>query len=247
MAPGVQVLGLRNPGSFLDERFPAARIGARYFRGSGTSQAAAVVSGATALLLDKYPNLTPDMVKAAFSASGVPLKTSKGVELEKGAERIDVKAAAWKAPAVALGLINSAQPFAPATGLGSLEASRGSFHLVDADGSVLQGEVDLFGNAWDPTSWAARSWSGSTWTGDLWLGSTWSGSIWSGRSWSGGLWDGHTWTGSTWSGSTWSGSTWSGSTWSGSTWSGRSWSGSTWSGSTWSSADWGTPSPEVGA
>ena len=45
VAPGTGVISLRVPGSTLDEEFPAARIGDDFFRGSGTSQAAAVVSG----------------------------------------------------------------------------------------------------------------------------------------------------------------------------------------------------------
>ena len=50
VAPGVAIVSTRVPGSFLDEAFPAARIGDG-FRGSGTSQSAAVVSGAAALLI----------------------------------------------------------------------------------------------------------------------------------------------------------------------------------------------------
>jgi serine protease AprX len=233
MAPGVKIVGLRDPGSFLDTMYPAGRRGERFFRGSGTSQAAAVVSGATALLLQKFPSMSPDDVKAAFSATGVPLKTSKGVDLEKGAERIDVKAAADKGWDVLRGRIRSDQWFAPATGLGSLDASRGSYHLVDANGVALTGEVDIFGSAWDGRSWSAAAWDGRSWSGDTWLGRSWSGSTWSGSTWSGDLWDGRSWSGRSWSGSTWSGSTWSGSTWSGSTWSGSTWSGSTWSGSGW--------------
>jgi serine protease AprX len=182
------------------------------------------------------------MVKAAFAVTGMALKTSTGVELEKGAERIDVKAAAGKVADVLAGKIKSAQGFVPATGVGSIDASRGSYHLVDGNGSVLQGELDIFGNPWDGSAWSSRSWTGSTWSGDLWLGSSWNGSTWSGRTWTGNIWDGRTWSGSTWNGSTWNGSTWNGSSWSGSSWSGSSWSGSTWSGSTWSSALWG---PEV--
>ena len=34
VAPGVYILGLRVPGSTLDQQYPAARIGTRYFRGS---------------------------------------------------------------------------------------------------------------------------------------------------------------------------------------------------------------------
>ena len=63
VAPGTAILSERVPGSFLDEAFPAARIGGG-FRGSGTSQAAAVASGAAALLDRRSPGLDPDEVKA---------------------------------------------------------------------------------------------------------------------------------------------------------------------------------------
>ena len=45
VAPGTGIVSLRVPGSTLDTEFPAARVGDGFFRGSGTSQAAAVVSG----------------------------------------------------------------------------------------------------------------------------------------------------------------------------------------------------------
>jgi serine protease AprX len=63
VAPGVHLLGLRDPGSAIDQEVPSARVGTRFFRGTGTSQAAAVVSGAAALLLQRFPSLTPDQVK----------------------------------------------------------------------------------------------------------------------------------------------------------------------------------------
>ena len=58
-------MSLRDPGSFIDDQFGAtATVNNRFFLGSGTSQAAAVVSGAAALLLSQRPGLTPDQVKA---------------------------------------------------------------------------------------------------------------------------------------------------------------------------------------
>jgi serine protease AprX len=53
VAPGVGIVSAGVPGSKLYETYPAARVGNRLLRGSGTSQAAAVVSGAAALLLDR--------------------------------------------------------------------------------------------------------------------------------------------------------------------------------------------------
>ena len=63
-APGTHIVSLRDPGSFVDDTFGAtATVSNRFFLGSGTSQAAAVVSGAAALLLSQRPWLTPDQVK----------------------------------------------------------------------------------------------------------------------------------------------------------------------------------------
>ena len=55
MALGSHVQGLRVPNSGIDGKHSGGRIGDRYFRGSGTSQSTAIVSGAVALILQKYP------------------------------------------------------------------------------------------------------------------------------------------------------------------------------------------------
>jgi serine protease AprX len=243
VAPGRSVQSLRVPGSYIDETYPSGRVATtdgsepRYFRGSGTSQAAAFVSGTAALLLQQRPDLTPDQVKALLTSSADPIAgTDRRLQ---GAGLIDVSRAV-RTPASG----PSVQTFPPSTGTGSLEAARGSHHVVDPDtGVALTGEVDIFGRSWSGRSWSGSSWSGSswsdgTWNGSSWSGSSWSGSSWSGRSWSGSSWSGSSWSGSSWSGSSWSGRSWSGSSWSGSSWSGRSWSGSSWSGSSWSGNRW---------
>ena len=100
--------------------------------------------------------------------------------------------------------------------MGSIDAARGSFHLVDPNnGKVLEGEVDLSGAAWDPSTWSAAALAGRTWTGNQWMGRTWTGGSWSGRTWTGSTWSGRTWSGRTWTGRTWTGGDWSGHTWSG--------------------------------
>ena len=48
-------MSLRDPGSVVDTEYPGAVVDTRFFKGSGTSQAAAVVSGAVALLLQQRP------------------------------------------------------------------------------------------------------------------------------------------------------------------------------------------------
>ena len=233
VAPGQSVVSLRTPGSYLDLAHPGARVGnSRFFRGSGTSQSAAVVSGAAAVLLSQRPGLSPDQVKYLLKASAAPLPNVDRQAM--GAGLINLKAAKDRAtPLPAL----ATQLFPMSTGAGSLELARGSVHVV-ADGVPLTGEQDIFGSPFVSASWAVSALLGTGWIGGSWNGNTWSGNTWSGNTWSGNTWSGNTWSGNTWSGNTWSGNTWSGNTWSGNTWSGNTWSGNTWSGNTWSADAW---------
>ena len=239
VAPGQSVVSLRVPGGNLDAAYPGARTGERFFRGTGTSQSAAVVSGAAALLLEQRPELTPDQVKALLTGSARQLPLADA--LAQGSGLIDLAAASAAATP------NAVQTWERATGTGSLEGSRGSVH-VGHNGKELRGETDFLGKKWDAGKFSVAlqkavesrgPLQGLTWSGLTWSGLTWSGLTWSGLTWSGLTWSGLTWSGLTWSGLTWSGLTWSGLTWSGLTWSGLTWSGLTWSGLTWSGVSWG--------
>ena len=239
VAPGRSVVSLRVPGSAIDTAAPAARVGhSRFFRGSGTSQAAAMVSGAAALVISQRPTITPDQVKGLLMGTA---ETLEGKDPRaQGAGALDLgKAIDDPTPQVV-------QTWETSDGTGSLDAARGSQHLEN-NGVTLDGERDIFGNPWDGRTWSAdawngRTWSGGTWNGSVWTGSTWSGSSWSGSAWTGSSWSGSSWSGSAWTGSSWSGSAWTGRTWSGSVWTGSAWTGSTWSGGPWSSAAWGNES-----
>jgi serine protease AprX len=229
-APGVHIVSLRDPGSFIDNQFSAtAAVGSRFFLGSGTSQAAAVVSGAAALLLSQRPWLTPDQVKALLDSHP---HSMNGRSSAKGSGELNL-AAVLNAPTP-----DAAQTWSNSNGTGSLEASRGSHHVVDPYGNALAGEQDIFGHAVDKRALAAAETNATAWNRGTFNGSSWSGSSWSGSSWSGSSWSGASWSGSSWSGSSWSGSSWSGASWSGSSWSGASWSGASWSGSSWSDDAW---------
>jgi serine protease AprX len=228
-APGRSIVSLRNPGSYVDSANPGARYASRYLKGSGSSQAAAVVSGAVALMLDQRPGLRPDQVKALLrgTASAVPLADAAG----RGAGEVNV-ASASLTPAP-----STTQTWARSTGTGRLEAARGTQHVADGD-VELTGERDILGT-WSATKWAAASsagtaWVGGRWNGRPWTGGCWCASTWAGKSWSPAAWSGRSWSGRSWSGRSWSGRSWSGRSWSGADWQGRSWSGRSWSGRSWS-------------
>ncbi|MHB8717616.1 MAG: S8 family serine peptidase [Candidatus Dormibacteria bacterium] len=264
VAPGVHIESLRDPGSYIDTLFGStATVATRFFLGSGTSQATAVVSGAAALLVQQHPSWSPDQIKYVLTHTATPLAGQPSNR--QGHGEINLRAA-LKADADSDA---SSQSYGWSSGLGTLDGSRGNVHLVaNTNGAVLSGEVDvtgkgwssaleaslestgsawtggvfngsaLTGSGWSGSGWSGSGWSGSGWSGTNWQNAAWTGSGWSGSGWSGSGWSSNSWTGSGWSGSGWSGSGWSGSGWSGSGWSGSGWSGSGWSGSGWSGAAW---------
>ncbi len=219
VAPGRSIQGLRVPGSFIDQTYPTGRISDHFFRGSGTSQAAALISGAAALVIDQRPGIDPDQLKALLTSTAQPLSSAdvRG----QGAGMIDLRAALRTATP------HATQAWAPSTGTGSLEKARGGVHLV-SQGVALRGERDIFGRRFRSASMAAAEAAGTSWSGGTWNGSAWTGNEWSGNEWSA----------NEWSGLSWSGNEWSANEWSANEWSANEWSANEWSSDQWLSADW---------
>ena len=228
-APGRSVASLRAVGSSSDDANGAGRVGSQLVRGSGTSQASAVVSGAAALLLQARPELTPDQVKQLLVSTAAKPEEADRPLVGAGYLRIDKALQAKVAWVV--------QPWAQATGTGTLDGARGSVRVV-RDGVALEGEMDVFGRDWSGAKWSADSWSGAKWSGAKWSGAKWSADAWSGAKWSGAKWSADSWAGTAWSGARWSSEFWSGAKWSGAKWSGDSFTGAKWSGAKWSSGGW---------
>jgi serine protease AprX len=236
IAPGAHIQSLRVPGSFLDQEHPGGVIGDRFFRGSGSSQATAVVSGALALLFQEHPSMSPDQAKALLKTEANRLRPSSGFGTEQGTQALRLDTALIGSVPIAT------QIYPRSTGLGTLEGARGSLHLVRG-GVPLQGEKDIFGARFDAAAMAAleaaaNSWSGGTWNGNRWTGNDWSGNEWSGNTWSGSDWAGNAWSSNQWSGNQWTGNSWGGNSWGGNSWGGNSWGGNSWGGNSWGGNEW---------
>jgi len=248
LAPGVTIVSNRAVGSTIDQMYPDARIGASYFKGTGTSQAAAIVSGIVALMYQANPSLTPDQVKAVLkgTAKGYLVSTWGGGNLVVDAYDAATDARTpWMYPNPNAGKVRS-------NGLGSLELSRGSLHVYadlpadglgaqDADGQLdpVTGEVDVLGqpwsaSAWSSTGWSATAWSASAWAGIGWEATGWSSTGWSATGWTAAGWSATGWTGASWEATSWSSTGWSATGWSSTGWSSTAWSGAAWSGAAWS-------------
>ena len=218
VAPGAYVMGLNVPGSTLATNFPNAVFG-RYIRGSGTSQAAAMVSGAVADVLSANPSLTPDQVKAALMGTATRIAVNNPNFV--GAGLLNVSGAVSALPSL------TRQTWSPALGTGSLEAARGNAHVA-YNGVTLTGEQDIFGNPWVPAvivpaEQACIAWNGGTYNNGLWTGTGWSSVTWSSVTWSSVTWSSVTWSSVTWSSVTWSSVTWSSVTWSSALWASSAW------------------------
>ncbi len=241
-APGTTVLSLRTPGGRVDVENPNSAVADRYMRGTGSSQAAAAISGSVAVLLEARPDLTPDEVKAILIASA-------RTDVPGSDAMVDVEAA-LTTPVPA----NATQTWERSVGTGTLDGARGT-DIVTINGQALIGE-NTFAGPFDNADWLAALTTDGTWWETLsinpLLSSSWYDGWWSlnisvdtsivtnlapttvnttttvlkrttsllGRS----LFSRTAPAISSWSGSSWSGSSWSGSSWSGSSWSGSSWS-----------------------
>src|SRR3954469_23724109 len=233
LAPGVSIVSDRAIGSTVDAFRPVARLGATMFKGSGTSQAAAVVAGVAARMLDVDPTLTNDELKGVLMATAARRLAGPGA----GAGVIDAAAAIVavtppkKGPAPVLPLANAG--LKPSTGAGSLEGSRGTLHVYgdrDGDGTPepIAGEIDALGRAWNAAAFGAAPWSVTTWEGSAWAplateiagagGSApagpaapivaWDPSYWGATSWVEANWDAKFWGAKFWGAKFWGTGLW---------------------------------------
>jgi serine protease AprX len=204
VAPGVNIVAHRATGSTVDALRPAARVGDHYFKGTGTSQAAAVVSGVAARMFAANPRLTPDEAKAALvGTASRHLAGQPGA----GAGLVDAAAAVTAAArrSYAGRTLNAGRE--RSTGLGSLDISRGSFKPYTdwkerGKPEQVASEFDVLGGPWDAAAWAARTWTASSWASSPWARFTtvaeeWEAAVpvtrWSGLGWDEGSWTARHW------------------------------------------------------
>ncbi|HEV2889792.1 MAG TPA: S8 family peptidase [Frankiaceae bacterium] len=206
VAPGARLISLRSAGSYVEEHAgPGQLAGTPYRRGSGTSMAAAVTSGAVALLLQRHADWTPDRVKYALTSTAgkVAARDSRLV----GAGLLNV----LRADTARNGLANTGL-YTPAQGTGSLQDSRGTVVVgsckdaaecakCDVDGGcpAITGENTAQGKAYNGSQYAAANWTDSSWYTSQWaaplLDTGWYGNSWLGNSWLGNSWLGSSWYG----------------------------------------------------
>ncbi len=156
VAPGTNIIArLVNQNMGLANSHPANKVGDQYFRMSGTSMAAPMVSAGVALLLQDEPNLTPDQVKYRLLATAN--KSWSGYSSSKtGAGYLDIYAA-----------ITGTSTQSANTGLrASSLLSTGSKPI--AWNSVGWNSVGWNSVGWNSVGWNSVGWNSVGWNSDYW-------------------------------------------------------------------------------
>jgi serine protease AprX len=91
LAPGFHIGSLTATGSTLELKYPNLKLSGGYFRLNGTSQAAPVVAGAAALMLQANPGLTAHTVKGLLQYTSQRVKTLD--VMTQGAGQVNVAGA----------------------------------------------------------------------------------------------------------------------------------------------------------
>ncbi|NIR62525.1 MAG: S8 family serine peptidase, partial [candidate division Zixibacteria bacterium] len=203
VAPGAHITSLMKNNAYLIKQEIAQPVGRNYYQLAGTSQATAVVSGLSALILSKHPELTPDQVKLRIMGTSFVWVDPESTEAlysmwQQGAGRINAYDAVF---AEIEGLANEGMDIW-ADLAGDIHYEGYSYYDETDAVYKLRGDFGTWSGGYGVWSGDYGVWSGGygVWSGDygVWSGDygVWSGDygVWSGGYgvWSGdyGVWSG---------------------------------------------------------
>jgi serine protease AprX len=166
VAPGTDIIArLVNQNMGLAAAHPANKVGTQYFRMSGTSMAAPMVSGAVAMLLQDEPGLTPDQVK--YRLMSTANSSWPGYIASKmGAGYLDIYAAvnATSTDVDNNGIIPSQLL---ATGPDAIDFVSVGWNSVGWN-SVGWNSVGWNSVGWNSVGWNSVGWNSVGWNSDYW-------------------------------------------------------------------------------
>jgi serine protease AprX len=167
-APGARIVSNLAPGSAFASMCPTCVLTGGMIRAGGTSMAAPMVAGAAALLLERYPSLTPDQVKGVLTASARELPGSlPGLDAAAAIKRVSM----GSVPVANQGL--TPNPLVSAA-TGEIDYSRSSWSRSSWSSATGSQVAD-----WSRSSWSRSSWSSTDSSGVETSRSSWSRSSWS--------------------------------------------------------------------
>jgi serine protease AprX len=233
--PGRNIVSVIDTNSILYRDYPDRRVDDKYFRLSGTSMAAGVMSGAAAIVLQAHPGWTPGQVKCSLMASARSVSGSSA-----GVPRLGLVIAMDK-PACNSddGLLQNAG-FGPLLKIGAIAWVLGEPNPKNAGNSVgidiekAAGKNAKLSNVdWSAISWDAVKWASVKWDAIKWDAIKWDAIKWSAIKWSNVTPEGVNFSAVKWSAIKWSAIKWDAIKWSGITWDAIKWDAIKWDAIKW--------------
>ncbi len=184
-----------------------------YFRMSGTSMAAPVVSGAVALLLQDEPNLTPNQVKYRLMASA--RKDWGGYDPARaGAGYLDI--------------------FAAVNGTTTQSANQGVIpHQLLAKMALMA--VWANNNGGTAINWGTVNWNSVNWNSVNWNSVNWNSVNWNSVNWNSVNWNSVNWNSVNWNSVNWNSVNWNSVNWNSVNWNSVNWNSANWNSDYWES------------
>jgi serine protease AprX len=200
VASGVSVLSLLPADSLIARNNPQSLTSSGLYRGSGTSQATAVVSGLAANFIADHPGASTTVVKSSLRAA------AKGVNGQgQGA-----------------GLAQTVRTVSESAGDGEDGFDPEAFlaGAYSGDGFTITDWLTALSQAWFDDASVGADWASGRWSSGMWSSGRWSSGRWSSGRWSSGRWSSGRWSSGRWSSGRWSSGRWSSGRWSSNDWVG---------------------------
>jgi serine protease AprX len=168
-APGRYMVGPVPVTSTLYEERPDHIVDTGYMELSGTSFAAPIVSGISALILGKHPNFTPDQVKGALMLGAKPLPRAS--DMSEGVGEVNAgRSIEFSNPPSANKALNKFLGTDPVTGGPVFDAASWA--------SAARADASWASASWDSASWAEASWNSASWASASWSDASWASASW---------------------------------------------------------------------
>jgi serine protease AprX len=204
-APGVDIISPLADMSYWEYQYPDRKITTRtagtdyeYFRASGTSMAAPMVSGAAALLLQAEPGLTPDQVKHRLTWTGTVIE---------GDDYLDVyEALTWQTTDAANEDVVPHMLLAKMALMAYWSSDNGGENI---DWST----VDWNSVNWSSVNWNSVNWNSVDWESVDWTSVNWDSIDWSSVNWSSVNWNSVNWNSVNWNSVNWNSVNWNSVNW----------------------------------